>query len=168
MKLFRRHDKRIGIELVHSIDCRILHPVDNRLYLRGRLLDLGVGGLGMRMEREEVPDWALDAAVIVRADLPETGGLLRRMARMHHRRGATNTSALGYVWDMREAASPAYERVQSLRLQRFLVWSARRDAQFLNLSPLLDGPQSNDLLGYRELTNDREIVRIERLPAAIL
>lgn len=168
MKLLRRRDKRVDLQVTQHLDCQIVHPYENTLSMRGRVLDLGIGGMGLHFDCEELPDWAQSQAVIVRADLPEVGCFLRRMARMHHQRATSLRGAFGYVWDGSEELSRAYDRLQSSRLQRFLAHCASRDAAMTDLAPLDQQNAGLLRLGYERSENDDEIIRIERLPAGIV
>lgn len=168
MKLYRRHDRRIGFEESSAITCQLVHPHDHLTCLRGLLLDLGAGGLGLRITRRDVPTWVLDLPVIVRADLPGTGELLRRMARMRNMRREGEKPEYGFSWDARGALSLAYERVQSQRLQRFLLRREREQRGPLELTRF--GEQLEPRLFEQEeaAAHGVEIVRLERLPASMM
>jgi c-di-GMP-binding flagellar brake protein YcgR len=167
MKLYRRHDKRIGFEERSAIACQLVHPHDHLICLRGHLLDLGAGGIGLRIGKSDVPGWVIDEPVIVRADLPGTGELLRRMARMRNQRREGEQPEYGFIWDARGALSRAYERVQSQRLQRFLLRRERDLNGQVELTRFGDDGEPRLLALEAEAERGTEIVRLERLPASL-
>jgi hypothetical protein len=168
MKLYRRHDKRVDFENDSTVACQLVHPYDHLICLRGQLLDLGAGGIGLRIAKSDVPMWAVDHPVIVRADLPGTGELLRRMARMSNKRRDGATPEFGFIWEARGARSLAYERVQSQRLQRFFLRRERDERGTLVVSHFGVDADLRLLTPTEELSHDAEIVRIERIPASIV
>ncbi|MBK9385934.1 MAG: hypothetical protein IPN34_14075 [Planctomycetes bacterium] len=167
MKLYRRHDKRIGFEASTAISCQLVHPHDNLICLRSHLLDLGAGGIGLRISRRQVPEWVVDHPVIVRADLPGTGEFLRRMARMRNMRREGEQPEYGFMWDPRGGLSLAYERVQSQRLQRFLLRRERDLNGQLELTRFGNDDGQRLLALDEEGERGTEVVRLERLPASM-
>lgn len=167
MKLYRRHDKRIGFEQSSAVTCQLVHPHDHLICLRGHLLDLGAGGIGLRISKSDLPEWVADHPVIVRADLPGTGELLRRMARMRNKRREGEQPEYGFIWDARGALSLAYERVQSQRLQRFLLRRELDAKGSLELTRFGEEAAPRLLSLEEEAERGVEVVRLERLPASM-
>jgi hypothetical protein len=168
MSHYRRREKRIGFESAEVIACQIVHPYDRLVTLRGELLDLGAGGIGLRMAKHEVPNWVTEHPVIVRAVLPGTGQRLRRTARMRNQRRGGAAPEFGFAWDARGAASLAYERVQSRRLQRFLLGRDRDALGRVDLRSLAVDGLRYELAPRERGTGDLIIVRLERLLAAFI
>jgi c-di-GMP-binding flagellar brake protein YcgR len=168
MSRYRRREKRIGFESAAVVGCQIVHPQDRSATLRGQLLDLGAGGIGLRIPKQEVPAWVTERPVIVRADLPGTGQLLRRTARMRNQRRGGAAPEFGFAWDARDAASLAYERVQSRRLQRFIVACDREASGRVDLRSLAPDGMSEELAPRERGAGDLVIVRLERMLAAFI